>query len=143
MRKIVGGVIALALFSTACGEDDDGAADGEWAPAVAIVSGSLGDYLVDPDGATLYLFMPDGGDVSTCYDDCADLWPPLEGPVSAGEGVDSALIGTTERTDGTVQATYNGHPLYSYTPDGGAGPTSGQGVGDVWWVVDAAGDPIM
>jgi len=143
-KMLVVAVTALAVLA-ACGGDEEGDAEnGDAAgPAIGVVSGSLGEYLVDAEGATLYLFVPDAGAESTCYDDCAELWPPLEGAVSAGDGLDESLVGTTERTDGTTQATYNGHPLYLYTPDGGPGPTTGQGVGDVWWVVDAAGDPIM
>lgn len=102
----------------------------------------LGTILVDDAGNTLYLFVPDAQGDSTCYDDCEANWPPFAGEVSAGEGVDDSLLGTTERTDGTVQATYNGWPLYYFAADAAPGDTNGQGINDVWWVVDAEGNAI-
>jgi predicted lipoprotein with Yx(FWY)xxD motif len=77
----------------------------------------LGTFLVDDAGNTLYLFVPDSQGDSTCYDACAGNWPPLTGDVSAGAGVDATLLGTTARTDGTVQVTYNGWPLYYFVAD--------------------------
>ena len=56
---------------------------------------------------------------SVCYGDCASYWPPVPGNMSAGPGV-TGKIGTITRTDGTTQATYNGHPLYTYIGDHGA-----------------------
>lgn len=102
----------------------------------------LGTILVDDAGNTLYLFVPDAQGDSTCYDDCEANWPPFAGEVSAGEGVDDSLLGTTERTDGTIQATYNGWPLYYFAADAAPGDTNGQGINDVWWVVDAEGNAI-
>ena len=103
---------------------------------------ALGTILVDDAGMTLYLFVPDAQGESTCYDDCAANWPPFGGDVSAGDGVDDSLLGTTERTDGTVQATYNGWPLYYFANDAAAGDTNGQAINEVWWVVDAEGNAI-
>lgn len=110
--------------------------------AVTVAGSDLGDILVDADGNTLYLFTPDAQGESACYDQCEEIWPPLPGDVSAGDGVDASLLGTTQRTDGSTQATYNGWPLYHYAADGGPGDTNGQGVGDVWFVVDPAGDAV-
>jgi len=56
-----------------------------------------------------------------------------------GEGLDASLLGTTERTTGETQATYNGWPLYSYAGDAAPGDTTGQGVGGVWFALDASG----
>ena len=117
----------------------------EAAPAgatVAVASSALGDILVDGDGNTLYLFVPDAQNASTCYDGCAEAWPPLFDEVSAGDGVDAALLGSTERDGGTTQATYNGWPLYYFASDAAAGDTNGQGANDVWYVVNAAGDAV-
>jgi predicted lipoprotein with Yx(FWY)xxD motif len=93
---------------------------------------------------TLYLFDPDQQGASTCYDQCAQAWPPLTvtGDPVAGEGVDAALLGVTERTDGTRQVTYNEWPLYLWAKDAQAGDVTGQAVNDVWWVVDPAGEPV-
>ncbi len=103
---------------------------------------ALGPILTDAEGMTLYLFTKDEGGVSVCYDECAQRWPPLlvEGAPVAPEGL-SGELGVTERTDGTWQVTYNGWPLYYFAADTAAGDTTGQGVGEVWYVVppDAAG----
>jgi predicted lipoprotein with Yx(FWY)xxD motif len=102
----------------------------------------LGRFLADGEGMTLYLFTRDDENVSNCYDQCAQNWPPLlvEAGVepSAGEGV-GGVLGVTERTDGTRQVTYNGMPLYYYVSDSAPGDTTGQGVGEVWFVVEPAG----
>jgi predicted lipoprotein with Yx(FWY)xxD motif len=113
-------------------------------PTVIVASSGLGDVLVDPEGMTLYMFVNDGPDESACYDSCAANWPPLlvEGEPVAGEGLDSSLLGTTERLDGTLQVTYNGMPLYYYVQDSAAGDTTGQGVGGAWYVVNPAGEAV-
>ena len=71
------------------------------------------------NGYAMYLFTKDDGKKSRCYGACAKAWPPLEarGEVLAGSGVDAALIGRTERRDGTKQVTYAGEPLYGYVHD--------------------------
>jgi predicted lipoprotein with Yx(FWY)xxD motif len=104
----------------------------------------FGDFLVDDEGMSLYLFTRDTANTSTCYDECAVKWPPLltTGDPEAGDGVDQALLGTTERTDGTMQVTYNGWPLYYWWEDKAAGDVNGQGVGDVWYLVNPAGEGI-
>ena len=93
---------------------------------------------------TLYLFTKDTPNTTVCYEKCAVAWPPLltTGDPVAGEGVDAALLGTTARTDGTVQVTYNGWPLYYYEKDKAPGDVVGQNVGDVWFVISPAGEMI-
>ncbi|MGZ8646821.1 MAG: COG4315 family predicted lipoprotein [Actinomycetota bacterium] len=105
---------------------------------------SLGTILVDSKGSTLYVFMNDTGDTSTCTGDCAASWPALiaNGEVKGGGAVDASLLSTSARDDGTMQVTYNGHPLYHFSGDAAAGDTNGQGVGGIWFVVSPAGDPI-
>jgi len=105
---------------------------------------TLGSFLVDDKGMTLYLFTKDTPNTTVCYDKCATAWPPLltTGAPVAGEGVDASKLGTTDRTDGTVQVTYNGWPLYYYEKDKAPGDVVGQDVGDVWFVVSAAGDKV-
>jgi predicted lipoprotein with Yx(FWY)xxD motif len=109
---------------------------------VQISTSDLGDILTDAEGMTLYLFMPDEQGEPTCNDDCAATWPPLTATVSAGDGVDEALLGSATRTDGSVQVTYNGWPLYYFIGDESAGDTNGQGLNDIWWVLDAAGEAV-
>lgn len=104
----------------------------------------LGSFLVDDKGMTLYLFTKDTPNTTVCYEKCAVAWPPLltTGDPVAGEGVDASLLGTTDRTDGTVQVTYNGWPLYYYEKDKAPGDVTGQDVGGVWYVVSAEGNQI-
>ena len=101
-------------------------------------SEELGDFLVAANGMTLYFFTNDDKNVSNCYDQCAENWPPLL--VQAGEmpiGADGVTgeFGVTERDDETIQVTYNGMPLYYWINDEAPGDTTGQGVNDVWFVV--------
>jgi predicted lipoprotein with Yx(FWY)xxD motif len=102
----------------------------------------LGTILVDPDGFTLYIFTADGQGESTCYDGCAELWPPLSADVAISSDLDASIFGATTRTDGTEQLTVDGRPLYLYTPDTSPGDTTGQGFSGVWFVVDADGNVI-
>jgi predicted lipoprotein with Yx(FWY)xxD motif len=109
---------------------------------VAVADSDLGAILTDGDGNTLYLLTGDNQGDSTCYDDCAANWPPLNAPATAGDGADDALLGATERDDGSMQATYNDWPLYYFAGDEQAGDVNGQGVGGVWFVLDDAGEPV-
>ena len=110
----------------------------------------LGNVLVSGTGLTLYLFVPDDRSAPTCYQLCAYQWPPFTLPTYlahpvAGPGVRPSLLGTVHRTDGTVQITYNGWPLYFWTPDTAPGMATGQGInnlGGKWYVVDAAGNAV-
>ncbi|WP_153398886.1 COG4315 family predicted lipoprotein [Ornithinicoccus halotolerans] len=125
-------------------EETGGATEGTGeGPEVTAAETELGTILVDEDGMTLYLFTQDSPGQSVCEDDCLEAWPPLEGEPTAGEGVDDSLLGSIERSDGTVQATYGDWPLYYFAQDMGSGDVNGQGVNDVWWVVDPAGEPIQ
>lgn len=109
---------------------------------VMVAESSLGSILVDGDGNALYLFTPDEQGESVCYDQCEVSWPPLVDEVLAGGGVDAALLGVVARTDGSQQVTYNGWPLYYFANDAAPGDTNGQGINDVWYVVDGAGEAI-
>lgn len=112
-------------------------------PIVATADSDLGTILVDGEGMTLYLFTQDSPNTSVCMDDCLVAWPILEGEPTAGDGADDSLLGSFEREDGTVQATYDGWPLYYFAQDQAPGDTTGQAVNDVWWVVDADGKAVM
>jgi predicted lipoprotein with Yx(FWY)xxD motif len=93
--------------------------------------------LTSASGLTLYTFAPDKVNKSVCYGDCATYWPPVPGNMSAGPGV-TGKIGTITRTDGTTQATYDGHPLYTYIGDHAPGQDGGNNInlnGGVWHVV--------
>ena len=153
----------LALLAGACATDEtttpaqttddpaDLVADATPAPetepdadgtTVATASSDLGDIVVDGDGFTLYVFMPDDQGDPTCTDACAQTWPPLEGPATAGEDADDAMLATAQHPSGTTQATYNGWPLYRFANDQAPGDTNGQGLNDVWYVIGPEGEPI-
>jgi predicted lipoprotein with Yx(FWY)xxD motif len=116
-------------------------------PAVAVANSSLGNILVDSQGRTAYMFGADSGTTSACTGACATAWPPVQaiGTPTAGSGANTALVGTTSRSDGTSQVTYNGHPLYTFSGDQQPGDTNGQGrvaFGGTWSALSPAGDPI-
>jgi predicted lipoprotein with Yx(FWY)xxD motif len=111
------------------------------------VSGVPGKFLVDAQGRTLYLFEADKSGTSTCDGACAAAWPPVTvtGSPHAASGVDPMLLGTVKRDDGTMQLTYNKHPLYYFAADTAAGDDHGQGskeFGAGWYVVNAQGSKI-
>jgi predicted lipoprotein with Yx(FWY)xxD motif len=110
---------------------------------VLAADSDLGQILTDAEGNTIYFFANDSEGTSTCEGDCLANWPPVpaEGTPAAGEGV-TAELGTTEATDGTTMLTVNGFPAYYFAGDEAPGDTNGQGVGDVWWVFGADGEPI-
>lgn len=119
------------------GDTEDGAG-----PVVATANSNFGSILVDGEGMTLYLFTQDSPDTSACTGDCLAAWPVLEGEPSAGDGVNAELLGSFEREDGTVQATYDGWPLYYFAQDQAPGDVTGQAVNEVWWVIDPDGAAI-
>jgi predicted lipoprotein with Yx(FWY)xxD motif len=151
--------LPLAAVATGCGGGDD---DGGYSPPAAsakpahsqrggatvdVRSTSLGKILVDSQGRTLYLFKKDTGTKSTCSGACAAAWPPFttSGKPKAESGVKASLLGTTARSDGSTEVTYNGHPLYYYAGDQGPGDTTGQGLdqfGAEWYVLSPAGSQV-
>lgn len=116
-------------------------------------SEEFGAYVSDRDGRALYMFTTDTrgeGDSqasSSCYDACAQAWPPLiaTGEPKAGDELDQTLIGTAERKDGQSQVTYGGWPLYYFVQDSGAGMANGQdkhGFGGGWYLITPDGEKI-
>ena len=104
-------------------------------------------YLTGASGRTIYLWVADTSDKSSCSGACAQAWPPVltKGKPVAGSGVNAADLGTTMRSDGTEQATYSGHPLYYFIADKSAGQVLGQGsnnFGAKWWLVAPTGKAI-
>jgi predicted lipoprotein with Yx(FWY)xxD motif len=116
-------------------------------PDQAIVSlrqTSLGNILVGAERRTLYLFAADKDTNSTCYEGCAEYWPPLttSGTPLGSDGIDATKLGISTRTDGATMVTFNGHPLYYFIKDSNAGDVAGQGYNNVWYVLDATGNAI-
>jgi predicted lipoprotein with Yx(FWY)xxD motif len=97
--------------------------------------------LTNAKGFTLYSFGPDTPARSKCSGSCAHYWPPLKGPATAGRGV-TGKLGTIKRSDGSMQATYNGHPLYTFIGDTRPGQAKGNNLvlsGGIWHVVSVSG----
>jgi predicted lipoprotein with Yx(FWY)xxD motif len=105
----------------------------------ATISGTA--VVTNAEGFTLYWFAPDTATKSNCNGGCAQVWPPVKGPATAGTGV-TGKLSTITRSDGSSQATYNGRPLYTYTADTAPGQASGNGInayGGVWHEVTVSG----
>ncbi len=145
--------LAAAVAIAGCGGSSGGGSHSQAAPSktagnatqtVALAPSKFGKILVGANGRTLYDFVADKTMASTCYGACASLWPPLtvSGAPKAGAGVRASLLGTTKRTDGGTEVTYNGHPLYYYAGDSKPGATTGQDInqfGALWYVLTANG----
>ena len=118
------------------------------ASVVSTKTSSLGTFLVDGQGRTLYLWDADHGPRSTCTAACAQAWPPLTttaAPKASG-AVKSSLLGTATRADGSREVTYAGHPLYTYAGDTRPGQVTGEGsnsFGAPWWTVTTAGRALQ
>jgi predicted lipoprotein with Yx(FWY)xxD motif len=116
-------------------------------PAAAAAAGSLktaqisgATVLASSTGFTLYSFAPDTPTTSKCNGACAANWPPVKGPVSAA-GV-TGTFSTIKRSDGSVQASFDGHPLYTFTGDSAPGQANGNGLnaaGGVWHEITTSG----
>lgn len=107
-------------------------------------NGEYDAYLVDGAGHSLYLFEADKSGQSTCYDACAQKWPPLiaAGEVNAGDEIEAGKLDTAKRKDGKTQVTYDGHPLYRYVKDQKPGQANGQDIEDAgaeWYLLHANG----
>ena len=135
------GIAACASSSSPAtsGGAASSAAPASSAPAAgssALKTAKIGgaSVVTNAKGLTLYWFVPDTATTSKCNGSCATFWPPVKGPATAGAGVTGKLA-TIKRADGSVQATYNGHPLYTYVGDHAPGQATGNGLnvnGGVW-----------
>jgi predicted lipoprotein with Yx(FWY)xxD motif len=158
--------VAIAVVIAGCGSSSDSGATNASSPSsggygtaapkpastataatIKTGTGDLGTFLVDGSGRTLYLWKADTGSSSTCTGACAQAWPPLttKGTPKASGGVNATWLGTTKRSDGTMQVTYKNHPLYLFAGDQKAGDTTGQGsngFGALWYVLGTDGSAI-
>ena len=157
MRKIwgVAGLAAIALTMSACASSGSSssavantpAAGGNTSSAAAASGNTVAEktigsqqVVVDSQGMTLYWFAIDTSSASKCSGSCAHYWPPVTGPVTAGSGV-TGTVSTITRSDGTKQATYMGHPLYTYVGDA-PGQNKGNGLnleGGLWYEMTVSG----
>ena len=133
------GLAAAALIATGCGDSSTSAAASGNQLTTAKIRGAT--VLTNAKGRTLYLFAPDTPSTSACTGSCAAYWPPVTGHPMAGPGV-TGRLGTIKRSGGTTQATYNGHPLYTYIGDSTRGQANGNKLdlnGGYWYAVRVSG----
>ena len=146
---------ALAVVAAACGSSSGGGSAGSGSSASAAASPTAGSsstalktakiggvtVVTNAKGFTLYWFVPDTATKSNCNGSCARFWPPVKGPATAGPGV-TGKLGVITRSDGSKQAAYDGHPLYTYAGDTAPGQAKGNGLnlsGGVWHEMTASG----
>jgi predicted lipoprotein with Yx(FWY)xxD motif len=145
---VLGAVLAAGLTACSGGghhkSGHDAAAAAGAVSSVKISQSSLGAILTDDKGRTLYAFTRDKNRNSVCTGQCIATWPALASvkAVTASTGAQKSLLGETQRTEGTLQATYGAWPLYYYAGDMNPGDVDGQGVDGVWFVVGADGKLI-
>jgi len=153
MQKLLtaAGLAAAALAVAACASSSSStsssaqstaqAAGGSSASTLMMRTIDGAQVLTNSAGLTLYWFAPDTSTTSKCTGSCATYWPPVKGPATAGSGV-TGTLGVITRPDGTMQATYNGHPLYTYAGDSAPGQANGNGKnlsGGLWYEVTVSG----
>ncbi len=164
IRKILGvaGLATMALTAAACGSSASssspaaqssspaapassaaaaGAASSAGSASLLTATVNGTKVLTNAKGFVLYWFAPDTPTSSKCSGSCATYWPPVTGAVTAGSGV-TGTLGTITRSDGTKQATYDGHPLYTYAGDTSPGQAKGNGLnvsGGLWYEMTVSG----
>jgi predicted lipoprotein with Yx(FWY)xxD motif len=134
------GVAAVVLLGVAVGNATTSAPAASTATALKTTTIDGTTVLTNGKGYTLYSFAPDTPTTSKCYGTCAAYWPPVIGSSAAGAGL-PGKTGTIKRTDGSLQLTYNGHPLYTYIGDSAPGQASGNNLnlnGGLWLEVPAS-----
>ncbi len=162
------GAVGLIMLAAACGSSSASStaasapstsASAPSTPAVAAVASSaspstapatvlkteqtaLGTVLTNAQGFTVYWFAKDSSTTSACAGACAAAWPPVLGMPRAASGVKlGGTLGEIKRPDGTMQATYDGHPLYLFAGDRAPGQANGNGVdgfGALWYAIKIA-----
>jgi predicted lipoprotein with Yx(FWY)xxD motif len=141
---------AAAVALAACGSPGTpsaasspaGSSNPAAAAALSVKTAQIGNatVLTNTKGFTLYAFSPDTSTTSKCVGTCAQIWPPVLGPVTAA-GV-TGTFGTIKRADGATQATFDGHPLYTYAGDTAPGQTKGNGIKGLWSEVTTTGSAV-
>jgi predicted lipoprotein with Yx(FWY)xxD motif len=116
---------------------EPGSSSAGGAAKISVATTEKGKILAGPTGHALYIYDPDTAKQSACVEQCAAAWPPVTGTPAAGQGVEEAELGTIARPDGTMQVTYDGHPLYYFGKDEDDEDVYGDGVAGVWHVAKA------
>lgn len=148
---VAAGFAAAALTVAGCSTGSSGHSAGaasthsssSGTTSATVASATIGGakVLTNAKGFTLYWFAPDTSTTSKCNGSCATFWPPVKGPATAMAGL-TGTFGTITRSDGSTQATYDGHPLYTYVGDKAPGQAKGNGLnasGGVWHEVTVSG----
>jgi predicted lipoprotein with Yx(FWY)xxD motif len=141
------GAAPAAPASPAGGSSSSAAAGSPGGTVITTASSSAGTVLTSGSGRAVYLWAKDTGDMSACAGAYAGAWPPVTttATATAAGSAKASDIGTITRSDGTKQVTYDGHPLYYFAGDSGAGTATGQGsdnFGAKWWLVNPAGSDV-
>jgi predicted lipoprotein with Yx(FWY)xxD motif len=154
-RRLTSRMVAVLMLAAALGVTGllaagsiAGSSARQSSATVSLRKTSLGSILVSSKGHTLYLFAKDRNGRSACSGTCASYWPPLvsRSKPTAGPGLKASLLGTIKRRSGSLQVTYNRHPLYTFSLDKRAGQTNGEGnlaFGARWYAVSAKGRAIL
>ena len=136
LTLVAGCALALGVVTATAGSESTA--------VVKVDKTKLGKVVTNAQGHTLYMFRKDHARKSSCYGACAKFWPPLltTGKPKAGAGAKAALLGTTKRTDGKLQVTYKGYPVYTFLEDKKPGDTKGEGsklFGAGWYALTPTG----
>ena len=149
------GFAAAALVLAACGSSSSGstgsASSSAPSAASSVASGTAlkittfngKKVLTNAQGMAVYWFAPDSSTKSNCNSSCLKYWPIVPGPATASSGISGTLGVIT--TNGVKQATYDGHPLYTYVADTSPGMVKGNGLnasGGLWWVMTPTGAKV-
>jgi predicted lipoprotein with Yx(FWY)xxD motif len=160
----VGSAVGAALLVAACSSGSSSSSAAASSPAAAPSSAASGSgaaasgavvittasssgntFLTNGSGRAIYLWAKDTGGMSACSGACAGAWPPVTGTPTAAGSAKASDLGTITRSDGSKQVTYDGHPLYYFAGDSGAGTATGQGsdnFGAKWWLVSPSGSDV-
>ena len=141
-------VVSIKPFTTqnnetTVGQQDNNAEEEIGHAVITTGESEFGTILFDDKNQAIYIWEVEESDTAECYGNCADAWPPVltnGAPIAAGD-VNSEMLGTTERTDGSTQVTYNGHPLYYYAHED-PGEVKCHNIsthGGLWWVIKPNG----
>jgi predicted lipoprotein with Yx(FWY)xxD motif len=142
----IAAVVAVLAACSSSGTSSSGDGSNSSSPAAAtadsLKTANIGGVrvLTNAKGFTLYSFAPDTPTTSRCNGTCAQNWPPVQGPATA-PGV-TGPFGTIKRSDGSTQATFDGHPLYTFVGDTAPGQAKGNGLnafGGLWHEVTTSG----
>jgi predicted lipoprotein with Yx(FWY)xxD motif len=137
----LGSLVAGALLGSALASADSAERPAPSTTELKLVRVGTVELVADAKGFVVYLFVPDTSTTSHCYGECAAYWPPVLGKPTAGRGI-TGHLGTIRRTDGALQSTYDGHPLYTYVGDSSPAQANGNGIdlnGGYWYDMRASG----